>query len=355
MTKEELIKKTFELARRGHGSTWPNPMVGALIVKDGKIIAEGFHEKKGFPHAEVVAIENAKESVRGSTLYVNLEPCCHTNKTTPPCAQRLIKEGFKKVVICNLDPNPHVNGKGVQLLISNGIEVEWGILNSEGEKLNEVFFLNQKFNRPFIHFKAATTLDGKIAMKNGESQWITSPDSRLDVHKLRSLHQGIIVGGETVRRDNPKLTVRLQDYNGKQPWRIILTKTGFIPDDCHLIQDEHRSLTLIYTEKDLNFSFPSSQVKKITSIKEALDDLLARGINNLLLESGPKLASVFMNQGLIDRISLYQNPSIIGSGYNLFDDLNFKSLNHRPKLTDLESKWIGGDHYLTGRLTCSLA
>jgi diaminohydroxyphosphoribosylaminopyrimidine deaminase/5-amino-6-(5-phosphoribosylamino)uracil reductase len=356
MTNEELILKTLELAKRGLGTTWPNPMVGAVIVKDGKIIGEGYHQKKGSPHAEVNAIENAKqsESVRGSTLFVNLEPCCHTNKTTPPCAQRLIEEGIKKIVICNLDPNPLVNGKGIELLKSHGVEVHWGILEEEGEKLNEVFFLNQRLKRPFIHFKAAVSLDGKIALKNGESQWITGPEAREHVQELRSLHQGILVGGETVRKDNPRLTIRLKDFHGTQPWRIVLTKTGVLPSQGQLFNDEFKSQTLIYTEKNLDFPFPSSQVKTITSLDEVLSDLFERGLCNILLESGPGLSSTFMREGLIDRISLYQNPSILGEGQDMFRNLEYKSLTQRIKLTGLETKWIGGDHYITGRPTCSL-
>lgn len=355
MTNEELIKRTFELARLAHGSTWPNPMVGAVIVKDGKIIGEGFHQKKGSPHAEVNAIENAKqkESVRGSTLFVNLEPCCHTNKTTPPCAQRLIEEGIKKVVISNLDPNPSVNGKGVELLKSHGIEVQWGVLETEGEKLNEVFFLNQRLRRPFIHFKAALTLDGKMALNNGISQWITGQEAREHAHHLRSLHQAIFVGGETVRKDNPKLTIRVKDYHGKQPWRIVLTKTGVLPPESHLFKDEFKSQTLIYTQKNLDFLFPSPQVKKVSTLSEVLNDLWERGLHNILLECGPRLASTFMSEGLIDRISLYQNPSFLGQGQDIFKNLEYKSLNHRSIMTDLETKWIGNDHYITGRPSCS--
>ncbi len=350
MTNEDFIRRTFELAKKGLGTTWPNPLVGAVIVKEGKIISEGFHLKQGLAHAELDAIQKANESLRGATIYVNLEPCCHTNKTTPPCAQRLIAEGFKKVVICNLDPNPLVNGKGVELLRAHGIEVEHGLLREEGERLNEVFFLSQNLKRPFIHFKSASTLDGKTAMLNGESQWITGEAARLHVHKLRSLHQGIIVGGETVRRDNPKLTVRLPGYTGVQPRRIIFTKTGNLPETHHLFTDEYKELTLIYTESDLPFDFPENQVIKIQNIHEALSDLYAKKIIHLFMESGTGLSSEFMREGLIDRVSLYQNPSFLGEGSGIFQNLNLKNLNQRPRLSEMESHWIGDDLYLTGRV-----
>lgn len=337
-TKEDFIRRTFELANKGLGTTWPNPLVGAVIVKDNRIIGEGYHRMKGCDHAELDAIKKASESVEGATIYVNLEPCCHTNKTTPPCAQRLIQEKIKKVVISNLDPNPEVNGKGVELLKSQGIEVEYNVLQSEGERLNEVFFHAQRKKRPFIHLKMASTLDGKMSMPDGTSQWITGDKAREYVHYMRSLHQGIIVGGETVRKDNPRLTVRLPDYQSSQPYRIVFTKSGNLPKNHHLFSDEYKDQTIVYEARDL---------------KESLEDLFKKGFINLMLESGPGLSSAFMNQGLIDRISLFQNPSFLGEGNSLFEKLNFNSLNERPRLTNPESKWIGEDHFLTGRLLCS--
>lgn len=349
MTKEELIRKTFQLAQLGLGTTWPNPLVGAVVVKDGRIIGEGFHLKKGSDHAEVSALKNCSESAEGATLYVNLEPCCHTNKTTPPCAQRLISEKIKKVIICNLDPNPEVNGQGVKLLEASGIDVEYGILSDEGEKLNEVFFHAQREKRPFIHFKAATTLDGKSAMMSGESQWITGESARAHVHQLRAQHQGIIVGGETVRKDNPKLTVRTPNYTGTQPIRIVLTKSGNLPPGHHLFTDENCHKTLIYTESDLNFKFPSEQVIKIKNLKEAMDDLFKRNLYSLMLESGSCLASDFLKEGLIDRVSLYQNPSFLGEGKGIFRNLDLKNLAQRPHLKEMTTFWLGEDLYLSGR------
>ncbi len=336
MNNEDLIKRTFELARLGLGTTWPNPLVGAVVVKNGRIIGEGFHRVKGSDHAEIDALKNSVESPEGATIYVNLEPCCHTNKSTPPCAQRLIQEKIKKVVICNLDPHPEVNGKGVELLRAHGIEVEYGILQEEGEKLNEVFFTSQRKRRPFIHLKAATTLDGKTAMPDGESQWITGPEAREYVHHLRSLHQGIIVGGETVRKDNPRLTVRLPEYQGHQPYRIVFTKSGNLPETSHLFTDEFKDRTLVYND-----------------IKVMLDDLFKKGMINLMLESGPELSGAFIREGLVDRVSLFQNPSFLGEGKSLFGNLNIHGLKTRPRLTQVESRWIGEDHFLTGRLICS--
>ena len=351
MTNDDLIRKTFELARLGAGATWPNPLVGAVIVKDGRIISEGYHHQHGGDHAELDAIRNAKEPIEGATVFVNLEPCCHTKKQTPPCAQRLIAEKIKKVVICNLDPNPLVNGQGVELLRASGIEVEFGILEKEGEVLNEAFFLAQRQKRPFIHLKMAATLDGKTALPSGESQWITGEKSRTEVHRLRSLHQGVIVGAETVRKDNPKLNVRLPDYNGRQPYRIVFTKSGNLPREAHLFNDELKHLTLIYTFSPLSFDFPEGQVVQVTSLSEAMKDLFEKKLINLFLEGGANLASNFMQEKYVDRVSVFLNPSFLGEGTSILSSLNIKELNQRPRLQSVQSTMIGDDFFITGRLS----
>lgn len=335
MTNEIYIRRTFELARSGLGTTWPNPLVGCVIVKNGNVIGEGFHRKQGEGHAEVEALKNCSESPEGATVYVNLEPCCHTNKTTPPCAQRLVQEKIKKVVIANLDPNPQVNGKGVELLRAHGIEVEYGILKDEGEELNEVFFLNQRQKRPFVHFKSAATLDGKTAMTNGESQWITCEKARAHVHLLRSQAQAVMTGGETVRKDNPKLNVRLPGYSGPQPYRVVFTKSGDLPPHLNLFSDELKERTIVYKNIPLN---------------EALQDLFERKIVSVFLESGSCLASDFMKVHLIDRVSLYLNPSFLGDGKNILRGLDLSSLSARPRLTQLKTQMIGDDLYLTGKI-----
>jgi diaminohydroxyphosphoribosylaminopyrimidine deaminase/5-amino-6-(5-phosphoribosylamino)uracil reductase len=333
MTPEFFIEKTFELAKQAQGLTWPNPMVGAIFVKNNKIIGSGFHKKAGLDHAEIDALKNCSESPRGSTLYVNLEPCCHTHKTTPPCAQRLIQEGISKVVISNLDPNPEVNGKGVKLLRDHGVEVETGILENKGEKLNEVFFLSQRKKRPFVHLKLASSLDGKIALASGESQWITGEKARSHVHELRSSHQAIVIGAETLRVDNPKLNVRLANYEGVQPLRIILSRSGKLPPEASLFTDELKEKTLVFS-----------------SIEEALDNLNQKKVINVLLEGGPTLAGEFLSRGLIDRVSLYLNPSFIGEGPSLLNHFSLSRLKDRVKLTEIETSWFDEDLYLTGRI-----
>lgn len=350
MKHEDYILKTFELAKLGKGLTWPNPLVGAVIVKDGRIIGQGYHHQHGQVHAEVDALNNCSESPEGATIYVNLEPCCHTNKLTPPCAQRLITEKIKKVVICNLDPNPSVNGKGVELLKHNGLEVEHGILSEEGEKLNEAFFYAQRNQLPFIHLKLATTLDGKIAMPNGESQWITGEKSRAFVHELRSLHQGVIAGAETIRADNPKLNVRLPDYSGPQPKRIIFTKSGNLPAQSNIFTDELKQQTLIYSMTTLKLDFPSENIIKIHSLKDAMSDLYSKRLMNLFLEGGANLATSFLKEKLVNRVSLFMNPSFLGNGKSALGDLGLTKLSERPSLTQTESRWIEGDLFISGRI-----
>jgi diaminohydroxyphosphoribosylaminopyrimidine deaminase/5-amino-6-(5-phosphoribosylamino)uracil reductase len=346
-----FILRTLELAKQGLGTTWPNPLVGCVIVKNGRVIAEGYHRKSGEPHAELDAINNATESLKGSTVYVNLEPCCHTNKKTPPCAQRLIEEGVKKVVICNLDPNPEVNGQGMSLLRDHDIEVVYGIHEELGEELNEVFFHAQRKKLPFVHLKMASTLDGKIAMPDGESRWITSEESRKEVHHMRSLHQAIMIGAGTLRTDNPKLNVRLDHFKGEQPWRIVFTSSGDLPSDKHLFTDELKEKTLVFTKSECKVDLPSNQIIRVQSLRDALEKLYARKIINILLEGGPTLAGELMKENLIQRVSLFMNPSFLGDGLANLGPFGLTNLNQRPKLKNMTTKMISEDLFLTGRIS----
>jgi len=350
MNHEYYINRTFELASLGLGHTFPNPLVGCVIVKNGQIIGEGHHEKYGQGHAEINALKNCSESPEGATLYVNLEPCCHTDKQTPPCAQRLIQEKIKKVVICNLDPNPKVNGQGVSLLREKGIEVEHGILKDAGEKLNEVFFYNQRAQSPFIHLKLASTLDGRIALPSGESKWITGEGARNYVHYLRSIHQGVIIGAETLRQDNPQLNVRLDHFKAEQPWRIIFTRSGNLPKDSKIFTDDQAHKTIVFSESPLDLKLPSEHILRIKDISEALMILKEKKLMNLFLEGGATLASEFMKENRIQRVSYFINPSFLGSGKTALSGLNISQLKSRPKLINLESQWYGEDLLITGRL-----
>lgn len=347
MTHQEYMKKALELATKARGENFPNPLVGAVIVKNGKIIGEGYHKKYGSHHAEVEAILSATEPVEGADIYVTLEPCCHTNKQTPPCAQRLIKEKFKRVYISSLDPNPYVNGEGVRLLRDAGIEVVHGVLESEGEKVNEVFFHAQRTKTPFINLKLAQSLDGKIALPSGESQWITSEESRAHAHLQRSLHQAILIGANTLRVDNPRLNVRLPDYRGPQPYRVVFTQSGNLNLDAHLFTDELKEKTIVYTMTPLKASLPSENVVLINHLEEALQDLFKRKLINLYLEGGATLAGEFLKKKLINRLSLYLAPTILGEGLPSIKGLELLRLSERLDLENVQTQNIGPDIYLT--------
>lgn len=335
MNHELYMRQAMRLAQQAKGRTWPNPMVGCVIVKHGEVLAEGFHSKAGHVHAERDAINNAPASVAGSTLYVNLEPCCHSNKRTPPCAQLLIAEGIKTVVVANQDPHPEVSGRGIAMLREAGIEVITDVLAQEGELLNEVFFHNQRTQKPFVHLKLASTLDGKIAMPNGQSQWITGEAARLHAHQLRAEHMAIAVGAQTIRQDNPRLTVRLQNYSGPQPIRLVFSHSGLLPPSAHVFNDQCASQTRVYGNQPLG---------------EVLDALYRQGIVNVLLEGGAGLASSFLAAGHVHRISHYLNPSYLGQGKSALNDYGLSDLSQRLRLNHVEYTALGEDFHLTGRV-----
>ncbi|RMG38911.1 MAG: bifunctional diaminohydroxyphosphoribosylaminopyrimidine deaminase/5-amino-6-(5-phosphoribosylamino)uracil reductase RibD, partial [Methanobacteriota archaeon] len=301
------MHRALELARKGCGYTSPNPMVGAVIVKENRIIGEGYHPRYREKHAEVMAIENATESVEGSTVYCTMEPCVafSEKKHNPPCADRLIQEHVSRVVIATCDPNPEISGKGIEKLRDAGIQVEVGILAEDAMFLNEIYVKYIQFRIPFVHLKIASSLDGRIATLSGDSRWITGEDARRRVHELRHQYDAVLVGGETVRVDNPRLTVR--HINGKQPIRVVLTRSGDIPADCHLLTDEFKEYTLIITsragEKKLQEKSISSSVQVYTlsgsvnediEFSEMLKVLGGMGITSLLVEGGKQIFTEFI-------------------------------------------------------------
>ncbi len=230
----EYMKRVLELARGGWGKTNPNPLVGAIIVKDGELVAEGFHEVIGCAHAEAAALYNAKSDVSGGTMYVNLEPCSHFGRT-PPCANKIIENKIKRVVVGMVDPNPRVSGRGIEMLRNAGIEVTVGVLEEEAKKLNEIFIKYITKKRPFVIMKSAMTLDGKIASHTGDSKWITCESSRRYVHTVRDRVAAVMVGINTVLKDNPFLTTRLEDKNGSDAIRVVVDSKGMLPESCNII------------------------------------------------------------------------------------------------------------------------
>ena len=260
MADESYIQLTIEIAKKGEGNVSPNPLVGCVIIKDNRIIGAGYHQKFGEDHAEINAINSSAESLEGSTLYVNLEPCSHFGKT-PPCVDRIIKEKIKRVVIGTLDINPLVSGNGVKALKKAGIEVKVGILEKECIELNKFFFKFITNMLPYVTLKAAQTLDGMIADKNNYSEWISSSESRKYVHWLRARYDAVLIGSETARIDNPKLTVRMVE--GRNPYRVVLDSSLKLKSDLNLFKSNSDNKTIVITsEKN------KSKLKKINQLEK---------------------------------------------------------------------------------------
>lgn len=318
-----FMKRALELSLNGIGKTSPNPLVGAVIVKNGKIIGEGYHEYYGGPHAEVNAIKNATEDVEGATIYVTLEPCSHYGKT-PPCADLLVSNKVSKVVISMIDPNPKVAGKGVEILKKNGIKVVIGTLENEARKINEIFLKYIKDKKPFCILKTAMSIDGKIATTNGESMWITNEKSRNYVHELRNQVSGIMVGVNTIISDNPSLTTRLKQ-GGTDATRIIVDSSLKIPLDSKVLTMNSSKTTIIATTNKAE-SKKLEKLKKfegvevvVTPMKESRVDLKylfdylgQKGIDSVLVEGGSTLNFSVIKEGLVDKVITFLSPKIIG-------------------------------------------
>ncbi|QEK13304.1 bifunctional diaminohydroxyphosphoribosylaminopyrimidine deaminase/5-amino-6-(5-phosphoribosylamino)uracil reductase RibD [Crassaminicella thermophila] len=317
------MKRALELAKYGIGYTNPNPLVGAVIVKNNRIIGEGYHRRYGEPHAEINAFLNATEDVVGATMYVTLEPCSHFGKT-PPCANAIVQKGIKKVVIAMKDPNPLVSGDGIQILKNHGIEVVTDVLEEEAKKLNEVFIKYITTKKPFCILKTAMTLDGKIATFTGDSKWISNESSRKYVHKLRHAVSGIMVGIGTIISDDPLLTTRLEDIKGLNPTRIIVDTHGKIPlnskvlKTCKNVQTIIATTELADTKKLKSIEKMGAEIL-ITPIKEGKVDLSSlmtalgeKKIDSILLEGGSTLNYSALNEGIVDKVISFIAPKIIG-------------------------------------------
>ena len=321
---EELDRKymarALQLALRGAGHTRPNPMVGAVLVKDGRIIGEGWHKQYGGPHAEVNAFASATEDPEGATLYVSLEPCSHYGKT-PPCADLIIRKKVARVVAALEDPNPLVSGRGFRKLRANGIRVTVGVLAEEARHINDVFLTYVTRKRPFVLYKAAMSLDGKIACHTGESQWISSEKSREEVQRLRGILSGIMVGAGTVIADNPRLTCRMEEY--ENPARIIVDGKLRVPVESRIFHEPGRNIILTTSEASLEkkkalenlgvemIEADSEETGKV-DLKSAMLALGIKGIDGILLEGGPTLAASALEAGIIDAVRFYIAQKVIG-------------------------------------------
>ncbi len=320
---EHYIKKALSLALKGRGFTSPNPMVGAVVVKNGEIVGKGFHEAVGKAHAEVNAIDDAGKNAKGADIYVTLEPCNHTGRT-PPCTRKILEAGIRRVVIAMSDPNPDVRGGGGDFLIENGLDVVTGVLEDEARKQNEIFIKFIETKRPFVIVKCAATLDGRIATRTGNSKWISCGKSRQYVHELRHAVDGIMVGSGTVKNDDPSLTTRLDSIEGLDPVRIVPDTSLSVPENAKILTQDSDSETIIVTScsapQDKKEALERAGARIIESpLKDGMIDLdylmgeLGRiGITSLLIEGGSRLAASAFKAGVVDKINFFFAPKILG-------------------------------------------
>lgn len=301
---KKYMRIALDLAKKGEGFTSPNPIVGAVIVKNGRIVGKGYHKRCGSAHAEVNALKNAARLAEGATIYVSLEPCDHFGRT-PPCTDALIESGIKRAVIAMKDPNPANNGRGIKKLIKNGIKVKVGILREEAALLNKPYikFITKKM--PYVTVKIAESLDGKIATKTGESKWITGDDSRRFVHGLRAGADAVMVGVNTIIKDDPSLLSKTSKE--KQPVRIIVDSHFKTPKNARVFSEVKRSPVIVATTKK-NGRGHSSRV----DLRALLKELAKREIANILVEGGGELVASLVEERLVDRFLFFIAPKIIG-------------------------------------------
>ncbi len=366
MTTDSLDRKymteALRLAAKAQGRTSPNPMVGAVVVKNGKVIARGWHKKAGEPHAEAVALRKAGKAAKGATLYVTLEPCSHTNKRTPPCTPLVIQSGVKRVVVAMIDPNPRVSGSGIKTLKKAGVTVVSGVLEAEARKLNEAFIKHITTGMPFVTLKVAQTLDGKTATASGESKWITGEQARMEGHRLRDGSDAILVGINTVLKDNPSLTTRMP--KGRDPVRIVVDSSLRIPVNAKVITQKSPAGTIVATlataqkakvEKLRNAGAEVLIVKDRggrVDLRDLMKKLGARGIMSVLIEGGAEVHASAIASGIADKIVMFIAPTLMTGRDSLcsIGGISPKTLSRAVRLHDVSIRQIGGDFMVEGYL-----
>ncbi|WP_028779052.1 bifunctional diaminohydroxyphosphoribosylaminopyrimidine deaminase/5-amino-6-(5-phosphoribosylamino)uracil reductase RibD [Shewanella sp. 38A_GOM-205m] len=361
-----MMSRAIMLARRGRYTTRPNPNVGCVIIDaDGKIVGEGWHQRAGEPHAEVHALKMAADKARGATAYVTLEPCSHYGRT-PPCAEALIKHGLKRVVVAMTDPNPQVAGRGIGMLQEAGVQVQSGLLAEQARELNPGFLSRMERNRPWVTLKLAASLDGKTALANGESKWITGPEARRDVQRLRARSCALLTGIETVLADDPSLNVRhselgslgetLSEQQLIQPLRVILDSNCRMPLDARLLKIV--SPVLLVSCRPYEDEFLAALPPYVTTLVLAGEDNrvdiaallqhLNQGCNAVLVEAGATLCGAFISAGLADELLLYQAPKLLGAaGRNLLALPNYQQIADTPAIRVTDQRKLGNDTRLT--------
>ncbi len=337
-----FMRRALQLAQRGGEKTRPNPRVGCVLVKNGKIIAQAWHQKFGAPHAEALALKKAGSRARGATAYVTLEPCVSFyGKKTPSCAEALIAAKINKVFIASSDPNPKISNRGIRLFKANGIKVKTELLKEESQEINRGFFWRHQFKRPYVVLKLALSLDGKAFALGGKSKWITGISARQRVHQLRTRFDAILVGVETVLKDNPSLT---SHQHGQNPTRIVLDTDLKIPKNSKVLDEQSRTLILTSSNQKIprveTFQVPSKNGK--INLKRALKKLAEQGIGTLLVEGGPTVVASFLKENLADEAYLFFAPKFLSGTHNP---------NLAPCLKNPEFEKIGKDFLIHGRIS----
>ena len=353
MNKSELMQRVISLAERGCATTQPNPRVGCVIVKDGEIVGEGYHHSAGELHAERVALAQAGENARGSTVFVNLEPCSHQGRT-PPCTDGLIDAGVAKVVAAMTDPNPLVSGAGFELLNNAGIEVESGLLCDEAVWLNRGFVSRMVRKRPWVRLKSAATLDGRTAAFDGKSKWITGPDARNEVQSLRSKCSAIITGIGTVLADDPQMNVRTESADTRQPYRVLLDTQLQLPSDSKIFGNDGNLIVFTLSSDKEKISAIVEQGAEVIAMDDSgtgkidlnlvLSELAKWQCNEVLVEAGQELSGAFLQSGLVDELTLFYAGSLLGDqGKSMFKFNEAIEFESRAEFTVSSVNMIGED------------
>ena len=363
ISAKEHMRRALALAKKAEGRTSPNPMVGAVIVKNGLTLSEGYHKKAGLPHAEIEALKKAGNEARGADLYVNLEPCCHQGRTGP-CVEAIIKSGIRRVFVGMRDPNPLVYGKGIRALKKSAIQVTTGILRAECRQLNEIFIKFTGSGKPFVILKSAISLDGKIAASSGESKWISGSRSRQLTHQVRDRVDAIMVGAGTVLKDDPLLTARLKNRKGENPIRVILDNGCRIPLSRKVFSNAAAD-RVIYVASEKISAARKKQLRRMgvelcvmkekrggVNLPQLMKYLGDRDITSVLLEGGSELSASALREKIVDKIMFFVAPIIIGGKQSpsVVAGLGAARLKDAWKIHNLTAKQIGKDFLLEGYL-----
>lgn len=361
---EKFMRMALSLALKAKGRTLPNPLVGAVVVKKGKVVGRGYHARAGLAHAEVVALEKAGKAARGSRLYVNLEPCCHIGKTGP-CVERIKASGVKEVIFAMLDPNPLNNGKGAQFLRRNGIKAISGVLEKEAKRVNRIFVKNIIHQLPFVTVKVAQSLDGKIATASGDSRWISSESSRKYVHKLRSMVDAILVGINTVLKDNPLLSCRLNGrVHKRQPKKIVVDSNLRLTPQLKIFSRRSPAEVIIATTRfapqdKLSYFRKKAQVivardrERRVDLLDLLKKLAKQGFAHILIEGGGRIIAAALKQRLVDEMIVFVSPRIIGGedAPTAVEGEGVRRISQAQRLEDVRFKKLGSDFIIEGQVS----